>query len=103
MRTVTLLTSQSRLRARRTIIAPRASRDDLARAMTAWAHALDQGEPMLRWMSPVLLDRTIELEGQEAALRVADHLPQVEELDLTVKALRLPGEHDLRPGPPRWP
>lgn len=33
----------------------------------------------------------------DGALRLADHLAQVEELDLTVKALRLLGEHDLRP------
>ena len=69
------------------------------KAMTAWADALDQGEPMLPWMPLVLLDRAVELDGEEAALRVADHLAQVEELDLTVKALRLLGEHDLRPWP----
>jgi uncharacterized membrane protein len=75
----------------------RATRDELVKAMSAWADALDQREPMLPWMPLVLLERAVELEGDEAALRVADHLAQVEELDLTVKALRLLGEHDLRP------
>ena len=93
----TSLPSQPLLRARGTLMAPMASRDDLVKAMTAWADALDQGEPMLPWMPLVLLDRAVELDGEEAALRVADHLAQVEELDLTVKALRLLGEHNLRP------
>ena len=77
----------------------RATRAELVKAITGWADALDQREPMLPWMPLVLLDRAVELEGEEAALRVADHLAQVEELDLTVKALRLLGEHDLRPWP----
>jgi len=53
-----------------------ARRDELVKAMSPWADALDQGEPMLPWMPLVLLDQAVELEGEEAALRVADHLAQ---------------------------
>lgn len=65
--------------------------------MKSWAEGLRTGERVLPGTAIVLLDRAVELEDEPTALHVADGLAEVAELDLTVKALRLLGEHDLRP------
>lgn len=76
---------------------PRAHRGEVLPAMKSWAEGLRAGERLLPGMAVILLDRAVELEGEPIALQVAHGLAEIAELDLTVKALRLLGEHDLRP------
>lgn len=94
---VTMCPSPELLRARRALMDPRAHRGEVHAAMKSWAEGLWAGERLPPGTAIVLLDRAVELEGEPTALQVADGLSEVAELDLTVKALRLLGEHDLRP------